>query len=84
MTYLQELDDVAVAMRQHQSMMLQAAVARFEEMREGSRSRAGEQYNVLNASMQARVEELEEALAACHEAHLKGISGRAEVSLPAT
>ena len=66
-------------MHKHQTNALQTARACFEEVQEASKSTKGEEYNILKAGMQAQIEKVEQALIACHDAHMKAVGARAEV-----
>lgn len=77
--HLREIGVVRVALLQHEAGALDLAASRSVLLQEAGKSRGEEEFNVLKASMQARIQELEKALAACQEGHLYGIAARLQV-----
>ena len=77
--HIREVEQVCVAMGEYGTRLLEAAQGRFEEGREGARNASSEEFNVMKATMQARLQEVETLLAERHQAYLKANGERSKV-----
>jgi len=77
--HMKEVEEVSGAMGEYGTRVLEAARGRFEESREGVRNGCSEEYNVMKATMQARIQEVENILSERHQAYLKANGDRSKV-----
>jgi len=82
--HVKEVEEVSAAMGEYGTRLLEGARGRFEEGREGARNASSEEYNVMKATMQARIQEVETLLADRHQAHLKVNGERSKVGVTLT
>jgi hypothetical protein len=80
--HMKEVEEVSSAMGEYGTRVLEAARGRFEETREGARNGCSEEYNVMKATMQARIQEVENVLSDRHQAYLKVNGERSKVRIP--
>ena len=77
--HVNEVEQVSAAMGEYGTRLLEGVRGRFEEGREGARNASSEEFNVMKATMQARLQDVETLLAERHQAYLKVNGERSKV-----